>query len=70
MKIETGISKLDGKRKLGDDITADAWRVCIDGDFDNKLDKDRYRQGESIEETAKAYRKLADLMELLTKGLD
>jgi phosphoribosylaminoimidazole-succinocarboxamide synthase len=56
MKIEVGYQTEDKKLVIADVIDNDSWRIWPNGDPKQQLDKQSFRDGESLTEVQEKYR--------------
>lgn len=64
IKFEVGKKEADGKIVLADVVDNDSWRIWIDGNPNQQLDKQLFRDGASLSTVNEKYKKVAEL----TKG--
>lgn len=60
LKIEVGYDFKTGKLLVSDVIDNDSWRIWLDGNPKNQLDKQSYRDGESIDSVVDKYHRVTE----------
>jgi len=64
LKLEVGYDFDHGKLIIGDVIDNDSWRIWPMGDKNNQLDKQAYRDGDSLDNIISNYKKVSDIVKM------